>query len=720
MIDGPTADLTELPSSVTLSPQKTEAVKLASESLLRGVALATNALLTIPELGSAIDQALHVLGQSISQVDRIYIFQNNDCLPAGAPLQSCESPRAIEKAIERTIEPTMSQRWEWVNEGIEPEIDNPELQNLPYRDFFPRWYGEMCEGRAIYGRVENFPASERQILVPQGILSILVVPIQIQEKFWGFVGFDDCHQSHDWTQTEISALWAVAGCFGGAIARTEAEQALQALNQSLEARIEARTRELELARNSADQANQAKSEFLANMSHELRTPLNGILGYAQILERSQALPERELHGVNVIHQCGTHLLTLINDVLDLAKIEARKLELIPKVLHLPSLLQGVVEICQVRAAEKGIDFCYEPDPDLPDGVSVDGKRLRQVLINLLGNAIKFTDHGSVTLRVEVSEQQPNQNLCRLCFQVNDTGVGIAPEDAARLFQAFEQVGDRHRQTQGTGLGLTISQQIVQIMGGEVQLKSELGVGSTFYFQADLPIVRDWLEHSTKDGSGKIIGYTGERKSILVVDDRWENRAVLVNLLEPLGFKMSEAIDGQQGLDCLNALKPDLLITDLVMPVMDGFELLQQVRCSSEGKQQKIIVSSASVSQPDQQMAINAGGNAFLPKPVDVHELLRVVAQQLDLEWCYEEAEPLVEEDALTSPSVRDEEFVLPPVEVLGSLLELARRGRALQVRQQLERLLHENVAYQPFVVPLLDLEKQFKMEEIEALLSQYL
>ena len=220
------------------------------------------------------------------------------------------------------------------------------------------------------------------------------------------------------------------------------------------------------------------------MSHELRTPLNGILGYAQILGRSKALPDKERHGVDVIYQCGSHLLTLINDILDLSKIEARKLELVPNAFHLPAFLQGVVEICRVRAEQKGIDFHYKPDLDLPTGVTADEKRLRQVLINLLGNAIKFTDKGKVTLRVEKVAAAsdpgdlPEQSLC-LRFVVADTGVGIAPEDVKKLFQAFEQVGAQSRMTEGTGLGLAISQQIVQLMGGQIQVKSQVNVGVIF-------------------------------------------------------------------------------------------------------------------------------------------------------------------------------------------------------------------------------------------------
>jgi signal transduction histidine kinase len=248
----------------------------------------------------------------------------------------------------------------------------------------------------------------------------------------------------------------------------------------------------------ADTANQAKSEFLANMSHELRTPLNGILGYAQILEQSPALPAKERHGVQIMHRCGIHLLNLINDVLDLAKIETRKLSLSPNALHLPALLQGVVEICQIRAEQKGIDFHYEPDANLPIGVEADEKRLRQVLINLLGNAIKFTDKGSVIFRVEPLSVEADS--ARLRFSVSDTGDGIAPEYLNQLFQAFEQVGDPSRQAEGTGLGLAISQQIVQLMGGQIQVESQIGVGSEFYFAVELPLALNWNQQQTRSDS----------------------------------------------------------------------------------------------------------------------------------------------------------------------------------------------------------------------------
>ncbi len=486
--------------------------------------------------------------------------------------------------------------------------------------------------------------------------------------------------------------------------------ALKQFRQTVEERTIALAKSTELAQS----ANRAKSEFLANMSHELRTPLNGILGYAQILKRSQALEEKERNGVNVIYQCGTHLLTLINDVLDLSKIEARKLELVSMPLHLPSLLQSVVEMCKIKAEQKGVEFIYQPSSRLPDGVEVDEKRLRQVLINLLGNAVKFTEKGSVTLQVEVV------SLCEsrvsLLFQIIDTGAGIAQGDRDKLFKVFEQVGDQKKQSEGTGLGLAISQRIVQLMGGVIELTSELGRGSEFYFTAELPLAKNWAQRQGGlDATERIVGYEGDRRQILVIDDRWENRAVIRNLLEPLEFDIVEAENGEIGLAQLRSLRPDLTITDLAMPVMNGFDFLQQVRSADALKSALIIVSSASVAQTDQEMALDAGGNDFLTKPVDASALFRTLATHLNLTWIYKT--PV---DSPEQPEALPNEWVLPPQLILKELLETAQRTDIKALRIQVEQLVKSNSAYSLFAQPILQLAGQFMVEEIEALLEQHL
>ncbi|MGK4006448.1 response regulator [Sorangium sp. So ce1036] len=520
---------------------------------------------------------------------------------------------------------------------------------------------------------------------------------------------------------------------------------LQASFEELEERVEQRTAELREAKLTADAANKAKSEFLANMSHELRTPLNGILGYAQILRRSRAMGEQELRGVEIIHQSGAHLLTLINDVLDLSKIEAQRMELHASDFHLPSLLRSTAELCRIRAEQKGIALVYRRDPALPTDVHADERRLRQVLINLLGNAVKFTEKGTVTFtitRLGEGEQPPpgarprssadltlQRRVHRIRFEIEDTGSGIRADLLGQIFLPFKQADDGKGRVEGTGLGLAISQRIVEMLGSSIQVTSEPGKGSVFWMDLSLLEAPPREQAAAPALAGTIVGYEGRRRTVLVVDDQRENRAVLVAMLGALGFEMAEAAGGEEALEAASERRFDLVITDLAMPGLDGWETMRRLRQAPDREGMTIFASSASVFLSDQHRSLDAGADDFIPKPIDLEELLQKVERHLQLAWVRAPEEPCAASEApsASQPRSRPREatapdaspVIAPPAGDLRVLFDLAHRGLFGQLKRHIDGLERADPKLAPFARHLRHVMKDYDIDAVEGFIKQH-
>ncbi|ERT09672.1 sensory box protein [Lyngbya aestuarii BL J] len=432
-------------------------------------------------------------------------------------------------------------------------------------------------------------------------------------------------------------IYAIAA-FQDITQRKQAEQLLADYNRTLEAQVTQRTSELAEAKEKAEVANLAKSTFIANMSHELRTPLNAILGFSQIMARSENIPSEHQESINIINHSGEYLLTLINNILDLSKIEAGKITLNLNNFDLYRLLDEIEDLFKLKSINQGLQLDFQRGDDVPQYVQTDELKLREVLINLLGNAIKFTKKGGVFIRVKslsTPETEPSNQT--LYFEVEDTGVGIASEELSQLFEAFSQTQSGKKAQVGTGLGLAISQKFVRLMGGDIHVQSQVGVGTVFSFNIQVNLVQS-IEVETQTFQRRIIALKPNQPcyKLLIVDDNLINRKLLIQLLNPLGFELQEASNGKEAITIWQDWEPHLIWMDMRMPVMDGFEATKQIKTTTKGEATAIIAITASVLEDNRNIILSAGCDDFVRKPFQESIIFEMLEKHLGVRFIYEE------------------------------------------------------------------------------------
>jgi PAS domain S-box-containing protein len=474
-----------------------------------------------------------------------------------------------------------------------------------------------------------------------------------------------------WYQTVINPLIDVNGQVTGVVGATTDITNLKQIEQALQQ-----------AKEAAEAANKAKSIFLANMSHELRTPLNVILGFVQVMQRDSLLNAEQRENLQIIRRSGDHLLSLINDVLDLSKIEAGHITLETNHVDLTDLLRSLKQMFRQRAQAKGLQLILELSPNLPQYITVDANKLRQVLINLLGNAIKFTKQGNVRLRVMLKEigisdllSSHSPSAILLQFEVTDTGVGIDPVELETIFSAFVQTQAGKVSPEGTGLGLTISRRFVQMMGGHITVQSGLGQGSTFTFTIPVDEARS-SDVSIAPPRCQVIGLAPNQPTyrILVVDDQPENRKLLVRLLTQIGLEVREASNGQEAIIQWQHWQPHLIYMDIRMPLLNGYETTQQIRATPNGQTPIIIALTAQASRSDRTLALASGCNDYLSKPFQEEVLFHKMAEHLGLKYlCATEQtsvfDEVLQDEALQDApiSLRSADFLVMPSEWIAAL-----------------------------------------------------
>ncbi len=540
------------------------------------------------------------------------------------------------------------------------------------------------------------------------IRAYIIVPIFCGSKLWGLLAAYENYAPRHWKTTERNIALEIGNQLGVALQQAELLEQTQKQSEALER-----------AAIVADAANRAKSEFLASMSHELRTPLNAILGFTQLMNRDRSLSAEHQEQLKTINRAGEHLLALINDILEMSKIEAGRTTLNESCFNLTSMLESLESMLRLKAQSKGLQLIFDLAPELQPVIKADEGKLRQVLINILGNAIKFTKSGGVSLRAKVGTSEAS--TCELIFEVEDTGPGIAPEEIDNLFEAFGQTQTGRESGQGTGLGLPISRKFIELMGGEIKVSSTVGQGTVFVFNILVTVINSkTLLNSPSEGRAIALADATVKYRILVVDDLPNNRQFLLALLRSIGFEVREAENGEEALRLWSIWEPHLVLMDMRMPVMDGYEATKRIKATHQGQKTIVIALTASAFEEDRQRILTGGCDDFVGKPFREDVLLEKIGEHLKIKYIYEgedgeslESTQTFEQVATTSDIIQYLSEM--PAEWVAEVRLAASQGTDDLILELLERVPSQ---LSPLATALGDLANNFQFETIMELTKQ--